>query len=288
MSSLRSRLLAVAEVLAVFVLTRIVVAIWLVAALGLDIRSWGARYLIYGSWIALALLLVAARRGDWRAYGLAWREVVPQARLGLSLFLPFAIVFFITGFLVPQVLLPGKALRWPQELLGAAAWIGLLFWISRLLDRRLAPVGTATGRRAGMSLPVMMILPVAAAFANMTLGERLTGFVFYLVFLGPGEEILYRGYVQSRLNEAFGRPFRLLGVDWGWGLVIGSTLFGLMHAFNSFNPSLGQYGFNWAWAVSAGVAGLVFGYLRERTGSVVPGSVMHGLPQAIAALVMRF
>jgi hypothetical protein len=31
---------------------------------------------------------------------------------------------------------------------------------------------------------------------------------------------MFRGYIQSRLNTAFGRPFRLWGVPWGWGLVI--------------------------------------------------------------------
>lgn len=122
----------------------------------------------------------------------------------------------------------------------------------------------------------------------MTLGERLTGFAFYLFFLGPGEEILYRGYMQSRLNAVFGRPYRLLGANWGWGLVITILLLSLMHAFNSFDPAHGKYALDWGWAAGATVAGFVFARVRERTGSVVPGSIMHGLPQAIAALFMRF
>ncbi len=170
------------------------------------------------------------------------------------------------------------------------AWIGNLLWISRVVGRRIAPAGppgTGTTAPAGAKL-LALVLPQAGIFAAMTLGERLTGFAFYLLFLGPGEEILYRGYMQSRLNVAFGRPYRLLGANWGWGLVIATLLFGLMHAFNGFDPAQGQYQLNWAWAAGATVAGLVFAYLRERTGSVVPGAVMHGLPQAIAALAMRF
>lgn len=291
MSPLRSRVLAVAEVLALFVLLRIVLVMWLVPALGLDIRTWVARYLVYAIWIAVPLALVKVRGYDRRAYGLSTDDFAPQARLGLALFLPFAIVFFTTGFLVPQILLPGAALRWPQELVNMVVWIGLLLWISRVLNRRLsAPVGKSVGPAPGKGvvLPALVILPLAAGFADMTLGERLAGFVFYLCFLGPGEEILFRGYMQSRLNGVFGRPFRLLGASWGWGLVIATGLFGLMHAFNGYDPAHGQYQLNWAWAAGATVAGTVFAYLRERTGSVVPGAINHGLPQAIASLFIRF
>jgi hypothetical protein len=34
---------------------------------------------------------------------------------------------------------------------------------------------------------------------------------------GLGEEVSFRGFVQSRQNESFGRPWRLLGVDLGPG-----------------------------------------------------------------------
>jgi hypothetical protein len=39
--------------------------------------------------------------------------------------------------------------------------------------------------------------------------------VFQFFFAGFGEEILFRGYMQSRLNEDFGRPWRLRGVSFG-------------------------------------------------------------------------
>ncbi len=83
-------------------------------------------------------------------------------------------------------------------------------------------------RAGGSALPALILPPLAAMLAPLTVGQRVEGFVFYLLFLGPGEEILYRGYMQSRLNGVFGRPFRLLGANWGWGLVITTALFGLM------------------------------------------------------------
>jgi len=291
MSTFWSRLLAVVEVIAVFIVTRLVIVLWLIPALGLDGKEWGTRFLVYALWIAVALLMVLVHRPSLEAYGLNLGDFIPQCKTGLSLWVPFALTFFVADFLLPGFLpryLPDPGWFWPRRLLSMLVWIALLWWLSRLLSRRIGPTGPARkDARMGAALPAL-ILVQAGVFSAITLGERLTGFVFYLLFLGPGEEILYRGYMQSRLNAVFGRPYRLLGANWGWGLVIATLLFGLMHAFNGFNPATGQYRLDWAWAAGATVAGFVFAWLRERTGSVIPGSLMHGLPQAVAALFMRF
>lgn len=44
--------------------------------------------------------------------------------------------------------------------------------------------------------------------------------VWQFVFSGFGEEFVFRGYVQSRLNQAFGRPLRLFGIQFGVGLIV--------------------------------------------------------------------
>jgi membrane protease YdiL (CAAX protease family) len=50
---------------------------------------------------------------------------------------------------------------------------------------------------------------------------------------GFGEQIFFRGYIQSRVDQAFGCPFRLLGFDsFGGGLLVSSLLFGLIHVLN--------------------------------------------------------
>ncbi len=68
--------------------------------------------------------------------------------------------------------------------------------------------------------------------AGMTSHVHASGVIFYLLLLGPGEEILFRGVVRSRLNLAFGRPFEFLDARWGWGAVITGFLFALMHPLN--------------------------------------------------------
>jgi membrane protease YdiL (CAAX protease family) len=101
----------------------------------------------------------------------------------------------------------------------------------------------------GAALSALAILVPLASRSTASL-DRAVSFIFYLFFLGPGEEILFRGYIQSRLNQAFGRPFRLYDVNWGWGLIITSLLFAVMHVLNPFNPFLGELGLYWWWGVS--------------------------------------
>lgn len=98
------------------------------------------------------------------------------------------------------------------------------------------------------------------------------------VFVGPVEELVFRGYIQSRLNEAFGRPRQFLGVSFGVGIIISSLLFGLVHTMNAntFNPFLGKYSLDIFWGIIAFMIGLVLGFVREKTGSIVAPALLHG------------
>jgi membrane protease YdiL (CAAX protease family) len=111
------------------------------------------------------------------------------------------------------------------------------------------------------------------------------GVAFYLLLLGPAEEVLFRGAIQSRLNLGFGRPFAFGATRWGWGAVITSALFGLMHVVNLYALLEGHWNPNW-WAGPVEFCfALPFAYLRERTGGVVAPALLHAWPQAIAFAV---
>ena len=131
-------------------------------------------------------------------------------------------------------------------------------------------------------------MAVPLATSSGLLPEKLVSFLFYLLFLGPGEEFLFRGYIQSRLNTAFGRTSSFWGVSFGWGLIITSLIFGFMHVLNPFNPFLSGFGLYPWWGVWTIFGGLTAGFIREKTGSVLPTAILHGLPQAIASIFFGF
>ncbi len=92
-----------------------------------------------------------------------------------------------------------------------------------------------------------------------------------LIFIGQAEEFLFRGYIQTRLNQVFGKPFSLLGLSFGWGIILASLLFGLMHVLSPGNP------WHWAWGFWTFFGGLCFGVIREKGGSFVASGLVHGI-----------
>jgi CAAX protease family protein len=94
----------------------------------------------------------------------------------------------------------------------------------------------------------------------VTSRSSLILFVATAVIAAPFfEELLFRGFVQPLLSRTFG----ILA-----GVLITAALFGALHA-----P---EYSWAWQYALVVSLAGAVFGWIRARTGSIIPGTIMHG------------
>jgi membrane protease YdiL (CAAX protease family) len=107
-----------------------------------------------------------------------------------------------------------------------------------------------------------------------------------IITTGFGEEFFYWGYIQPRLNELLGRPYRFGGIWFGWGLIVTSFLFGFIHSLNGVDFLHGHFNLNWGWGLVAFVAGLGHGFLRERTGSILAGAVVHGINDTWVLIVI--
>jgi membrane protease YdiL (CAAX protease family) len=83
--------------------------------------------------------------------------------------------------------------------------------------------------------------------------------VLALVFpIGPGEEIYWRGLIQRRFSEQLGG---------GAGVLVTSCVYALIHL-----PTL-----DFPLMMTAFIGGLVWGYIYERTASLLPVMVSHVL-----------
>ena len=121
-----------------------------------------------------------------------------------------------------------------------------------------------------LCFPLVVALVYCRPFAH-----TLLTVLWLVIGAACAEELFYRGYIQSRLNESFGRPWRFMGVQFGIGLVISSLLFGFLHALNSVDYFGGRFTFAWGFGVASVFTGLLYGCLREATGSVVAPIVTH-------------
>jgi membrane protease YdiL (CAAX protease family) len=130
-----------------------------------------------------------------------------------------------------------------------------------------------------LAVPLVVALSFNRPFLNVLLTD------LWLFFgAGFGEEIFFRGYLHSRVNQAFGRPFRFLGVDFGLGLIASSVLFGFIHALNTVDYFGGPFDFAWLWWLPNFAGGLFFGFLREKRRSILPGAIIHGLSDVFASV----
>jgi membrane protease YdiL (CAAX protease family) len=85
------------------------------------------------------------------------------------------------------------------------------------------------------------------------------------------EELFFRGFVQPLLSRTFGVVA---------GVVLTAVFFGVLHA-----P---EYSWAWQYALAVSIAGAVFGWVRARTQSIIPSTIMHGSYNAVFIVALIY
>jgi membrane protease YdiL (CAAX protease family) len=173
-------------------------------------------------------------------------------------------------------------LRLPGWRYGLIAWFGpaILTLITAILSLPIYPFDPTFGlleemmRSAGQTLPVPpAVIILLQAVSGLTAAVAINS-----VF-GFGEEFGWRGYLLPRLMERYG----------GWpGLLAQGAIWGLWHA-----PIIALAGHNYPERPLLGVPlfivfctlfGVLLGWLRLASGSVLAPTIAHGALNAIAGL----
>lgn len=89
--------------------------------------------------------------------------------------------------------------------------------------------------------------------------------LFQLIMVALPEEFYFRGYFQSTIDRLFPKSWHVLGVKLGWGWLITAAVFAIAHSIVTYR---------W-WHFSIFFPALLFGYLRERTGSITAPVFFH-------------
>ena len=137
--------------------------------------------------------------------------------------------------------------------------------------RRTANIAEAQPSLSGFSGYVgLLIAGVGLCYLLQPISEVITRIIIVLIFVAFLEEFFFRGYVQTRLNGVFGKPYSLFNVNYGAGLISAAIIFGLFHPLTVPNEA------PWAWALWTATGGLIFGFLREKSGAVFTPALVHG------------
>ena len=104
-------------------------------------------------------------------------------------------------------------------------------------------------------------LPGGTSWDSSPVALILT-FISICILTPISEELLFRGYILDALNRLHGK----------WpAIIISSIIFGMVH-FDPFTMGM------------ATIGGVIYGWIRMRTGSLVPGIVAHGMWNTMALM----
>jgi hypothetical protein len=171
-------------------------------------------------------------------------------------------------------------------------WFLIPFAVITLTRRPYEPYGLSLRKPGSVRLHACICLVVYGGyalahygFAHLYLGRELKPalppnfgrlLLEQLLLVGLPEEFFFRGYLQTQLNRALGRPYQLLGARWGMGLPIAALLFGLCHLIDGDVTRLRVVLF-----------GLFAGWLRERTDTILVPAAYHGLSNVLYETMQR-
>jgi hypothetical protein len=231
--------------------------IWLPGAI-FKLELWMFDLLV----IFVALLAILLPRRNLSDYGLTLAHWKQDLSIALTAYLPASLAILPTAFL--------DSTSWSGALILSASILAAFLFIAWLTRKKSIPV------MGIITIVVTVIMFGMISFSRGSLPSASTGvgsFIIYAILVGFGEELLWRGYIQSRLNQAFGKPFQFMGVMWGPGLILAAAFFGFVHVLNGYP---GQW--YWAWGLWTVFNGLLLGFVREKTGSILASTILHGLP----------
>lgn len=205
-----------------------------------------------------------------RPSGVHDRRLPPLLEAGLVLGLTFPLA---VGLQLPTLwlLVPVALLSWTRRPLSTygLVWRGpgsLVFHLGLL---------------AGVFLPYAVLHYLWARWTtgatfNLTSPPELGAVVVeQLLLVALPEEAFFRGYLQTQCDLTWRRPYRLLGAAWGPGLVVAAAVFALCHV-----PFGGPV------RLTVFFPGLLYGWLRARTDSIVSPTVYHAFSNVLMKIMV--
>jgi membrane protease YdiL (CAAX protease family) len=219
------------------------VATLLVAILGLIARGVGFVSANLGALVAIVFLyitvFVANRRGeDLVDFGFRSKPRLRSVAVAL-IYMLLVFPIFVVGFVVFHELACDS-----ESILAPHAQPGICFGFDGWSSAHMPEIGIMSDKLTKLSLEFVFVQVVVVALP---------------------EELFFRGLIHELCERALPPKKKILGGGIGWALVLSSAIFALGHLTVTFDPR----------RLAVFFPGLVFGWMRSSTGSILAGVIAH-------------
>ncbi len=199
----------------------------------------------------------------------------------------FFLTILISVFVAVDIIIEQAYAHWVKK--GVMIILGVLVILLKKKPREYGIVPSNPKLSIKWSCIIMLIFIVPAgilAIPNsvVSYSRLLVDFIWFMIFTGVAEEVVFRGYIQSRLNECFTREYQgFVGfrVRWHEGtLITGALIFGPMHLLNAIDFRTGEINVDFSLVfvvIMASLFGVFFGVIREVSGDIIICAVFHGI-----------
>ncbi|MBS0625386.1 MAG: CPBP family intramembrane metalloprotease [Verrucomicrobia bacterium] len=124
-----------------------------------------------------------------------------------------------------------------------------------------------------------LLMASSGHFVDLFLGGEFRGppletLAYQFTMPGLAEEPLYRGILLALFNRHFARKWSCFQVKMGWGAVFSALIFALVHVV-TFSFKEQAFVLNMGAFIYPFLGGLVFAWIREKTGSIWPAVLAH-------------
>lgn len=199
-----------------------------------------------------------------------------------------------TGHTELHSLIPGTSWNWQGKIASLVLSLAAIGFLLRAGWTR-AEFGLTLRQRPG-SLRGCLLAVLLLAGTQVALALRLGGptpwstetLAFQALMPTLAEELMMRGLLLGLLNRAFAGRKNVWGAACGWAVPLTALAFALNHGLSvGRNPGDAvSLAHGWSLAFNAGAfgrtlgTGLVYGWLRERSGSLLMPMALHTLVNA--------
>ena len=201
----------------------------------------------------------------------------------------FCLIFIIDYLILTQIPQPalfhGLQWNWQGKILSTLWALVIIYGFKFLSPKEVGLVHPRSNKDYRFALyfgflcsAIIFILDLSQDTSFLSSSEiSLETILFQLVMPGINEELVYRGILLAVLNRAFTKKWSFLSIKFGFGAVLVSILFVLIHTVQ-ITPEhtlwLNTNIFDWLALI---FFAMVFVLMREKTGSIWPGVIFHGL-----------